>query len=41
MASRDDYESSFRSMLKHKDILYPNAKNVKRRFNLAKNIFCF
>lgn len=29
------------AMLKHKDILYPNAKNVKRRFNLAKKYFLF
>ena len=29
------------AMLKHKDILYPNAKNVKRRFNLANKYFLF
>ena len=29
------------AMLKHKDVLYPNAKNVKRRFNLANKYFLF
>tara|TARA_B100000508_G_scaffold133915_1_gene124190 strand:- start:114 stop:650 length:537 start_codon:yes stop_codon:yes gene_type:complete len=29
------------AMLKHKNELYPNAKNVKKRFNLANKYFLF
>ena len=29
------------AMLKHKNNLYPNAKNVKKRFNLANKYFLF
>ena len=29
------------AMLKHKNDLYPNAKNVKKRFNLANKYFKF
>ena len=29
------------AMLKHKKTLYPNAKNVRKRFNLANKYFKF
>lgn len=29
------------AMLKHKKTLYPNAKNVKKRFQLANKYFLF
>ena len=42
MASRNDYESSFRvPMLKHHKTRYPNAKHVKQRYDLAKRYFDF
>ena len=41
MASRYDYESTIKAMLKHKNTLYRKAKNVKSRFKLANKYFIF